>query len=141
MDNLRITTHTDEFDLTAVHQFLCRDSYWAKGIALEKFNKSIANSLCFAGFVGATQVAFGRAVTDLTSFAFLRDIFVLPDYRGHGFGKLLVNAIMARLEQEGVPAVMLGTADAHGLYAKFGFQPVGNSPKLMAWHQENAAAD
>ncbi len=32
---------------------------------------------------------------------------------------------------EGVQGVMLGTADAHGLYEKFGFRLIGNSPKLM----------
>lgn len=136
MDMLRISTHVDEFDLSAIHHFLCHDAYWAKGIDMDTFLKSVANSLCFAGFIGNTQVAFGRAVTDLTSFAFLRDIFVLPDHRGKGFGVSLVRVMMSRLEKEGVPAVMLGTADAHGLYAKFGFRPVGNSPRLMSWRKE-----
>lgn len=137
MDTLRISTNIDEFDLSAIHRFLCHDSYWAKGVPMEKFRKSVANSLCFGGFIGIQQVAFGRAITDLATYAFLRDIFVLPDFRGRGYGASLVKAMMSRMEEEGVPAIMLGTADAHGLYAKFGFRLVGDSPKLMAWRQES----
>lgn len=140
MDAFRISTDIEKFDLSVIHHFLCHDSYWAKGVDMATVRKSIANSLCFAGFIGEKQVAYGRAITDLATFAFLRDIFVLPDYRGKGYGVSLVKAMMLRLEEEGVPAIMLGTADAHGLYAKFGFKQVGNSPKLMAWRREHESA-
>ena len=56
---------------------------------------------------------------------------MLPEYRGRGLGKLLVAAMLERLEQEGVGTLMLTTADAHGLYRRFGFEPVGDSPSLM----------
>lgn len=140
MNALRVSTTAEEFDFDVIHRFLCHESYWAKGIEMESLRKLVANSLCFAGFIGPNQVAFGRAVTDLTTFAFLRDIFVLPAYRGKGYGVALVEAMMSRLEDEGVPAVMLGTADAHGLYSKFGFRLVGNSSKLMSWRKGNESA-
>lgn len=136
MKQLRISNNIDEFDIPSVHHFLCHDSYWAKGIDIDIVRKSVANSLCFAGFIDDQQVAFGRAVTDLTSFAFLRDIFVFPEFRGNGYGAALVETMMSRLRSECVPSIMLGTEDAHGLYAKFGFKLIGNSSRLMAWRKE-----
>lgn len=140
MDAFRVSTNFDEFDMSVIHHFLCHDSYWAKGVDMETVRKSVANSLCFGGFIGKRQVAFGRAITDLATYAFLRDIFVLPDFRGIGYGTSLVKAMMSRMTEEGVPAIMLGTADAHDLYAKFGFQLVGNSSRLMVWRKENDSA-
>lgn len=138
MPPFRISTNVEEFDIGRIHQFLSEESYWAKGIALSTVRKAVANSLCFGGLLGATQVAFGRAVTDLTTFAYLRDFFVLPEYRGRGYGKAPVHAAMARLKAEGVHGVMLSTTDAHRLYEKFGFRLIGNSTRLMLAHPQRA---
>jgi GNAT superfamily N-acetyltransferase len=138
MSEFRISTNVEEFDILLIHRFLSEDSYWAKGISISTVRKGIANSLCFGGFLGTTQVAFGRAVTDLTMFAYLRDFFVLPDYRGKGYGKAIIQAAMSRLKAEGVQRVMLGTDDAHGLYEKFGFRLIGNSTKLMVANPQEA---
>ncbi|GAB3451141.1 GNAT family N-acetyltransferase [Massilia solisilvae] len=118
-------------DLTLIHRFLSEEAYWSKGVSREKICKGLANSLCFGGFVGADQVAFGRVVTDYASFGYLKDIFVLPAFRGRGYGKQLVEAMLERLEHEGVGTLMLATEDAHGLYRGFGFEPVEGSAKLM----------
>jgi GNAT superfamily N-acetyltransferase len=136
MSDLRISTSVEEFDIPLIHRFLS-ESYWAKGISISTVRKGIANSVCFGGFLGTAQVAFGRAVTDLTTFAYLRDFFVLPEYRGNGYGRAIIQAAMSRLTAEGVQGVMLGTADAHGLYEKFGFRLIGNSPKLMVVYPQD----
>jgi GNAT superfamily N-acetyltransferase len=135
MEDLRISNDIGEFDFDLIHRYLCNESYWAKGVAMEKVRKSFANSTAFGGFLGATQVAFGRVVTDLSTFGYLRDIVVLPAYRGKGYGKAMVEAIIGRLKDEGVPAMMLGTADAHDLYRKYGFNLVGDTPNLMVWRK------
>ncbi len=131
MPHMRISNDVSEMDIPLIHQFLSNDSYWAKGLALTTLTKSLSNSLCFAGFVGDRQVAFGRAITDFASMGYLKDIFVLPGYRGHGYGKQLVKAMLARLDQEDVPALLLATQDAHTLYRQFGFEPVEGAVKLM----------
>lgn len=118
-------------ELRQIHRFLAEEAYWSKGISLEFVRKALANSLCFVACLDGEFAAFGRVVTDLASFGYLKDIFVLSEYRGRGLGKLLVAAMLERLEQEGVGSLMLTTADAHGLYRRFGFEPVGDSPRLM----------
>lgn len=139
MSLLRISTNVEEFDIPLIHQFLS-ESYWAKGISISAVRKAIANSLCFGGFLGASQVAFGRAVTDLTRFAYLMDFFVLQEHRGKGYGKFIIQAAMSRLKEEGVQGIMLATADMHGLYEKFGFSRLGNSPRLMVANAQKTNA-
>lgn len=135
-ENMRISNDVDEFDFDAIHCFLCNESYWANGVEKNIVRKSFENSLSFGGFIGTKQVAFGRVVTDLATFGYLRDVVVLPEYRGKGYGKAIVEAIITRLRDEGVSAMMLGTSDAHSLYKKYGFKLVGDSPKLMSWRRE-----
>jgi N-acetylglutamate synthase-like GNAT family acetyltransferase len=131
LSDLKISSDTSEMDITLIHQFLANESYWARGLEFETLTKSLSHSLCFAGFVGDKQVAFGRAITDFASFGYLKDIFVLPSYRGRGYGKKLVEAMLAKLDHEEVPALMLATQDAHSLYRKLGFEVVEGSVKLM----------
>ena len=130
MSELRISTNVEEFDIPMVHRFLT-ESYWAKGINMSDVRKAMAHSLCFGGFLGTSQVAFGRAVTDMMRFAYLLDFFVLEAHRNKGYGKRIIEAAMLRLKEEGVQRVMLATADAHALYEKFGFSRLGNSTNLM----------
>jgi N-acetylglutamate synthase-like GNAT family acetyltransferase len=131
LSDLRISSDTSEMDIPVIHQFLANESYWARGLKLEALTKSLSHSLCFAGFVGDKQVAFGRAITDFASFGYLKDIFVLPGYRGRGYGKELVEAMLAKLDHEEVGVLMLATQDAHSLYRKVGFEVVEGSAKLM----------
>jgi GNAT superfamily N-acetyltransferase len=118
-------------DIPLVHQFLATESYWARGLQFETLTKSLSHSLCFAGFVGEKQVAFGRVITDFASFGYLKDIFVLPGYRGRGYGQALVEAMLAKLDRENVASLMLATRDAHSLYRKVGFDVVEGSARLM----------
>jgi GNAT superfamily N-acetyltransferase len=121
MRNLRISTDPTTFDLALIHRYLSEESYWARGIPRATVDRAIANSLCFAGFLGDRQVAFARMVTDRATFAYLADVFVLPEFRGAGYGKQIVAAVLAHPELQGLRRVMLATRDAHGLYAGFGF--------------------
>jgi GNAT superfamily N-acetyltransferase len=126
-----ISNQPSSDDVERIHRFLAEEAYWSKGIAIESVRKALANSLCFVGHVDGEFAAFGRVVTDLSSFGYLKDIFVLAGHRGRGLGKLLIGAMLERLAQEGVGALMLATADAHGLYRQFGFAPLENDGKLM----------
>jgi GNAT superfamily N-acetyltransferase len=129
----RVSNKIEEFDVELIHRFLSLDSYWLKGVGLSTVQKAMSHSVCFGGFVGAGQVSFGRAVTDRCTFAYLRDFFVLPEYRGRGYGKSLVEFAMMYLRDEGVATCMLSTQDAHGLYERFGFRRVDTSKTLMVY--------
>ncbi len=132
MTELRISTDKHELDVDRVHRFLSTEAYWSRGIPREVVERAIAGSLCFGGYVeGAGQVAFARVISDFATFAYLADVFVLPEQRGRGYGRQLVAAIVAHPRLQGLRRFMLATFDAHGLYAPFGFAPAARPDRLM----------
>ena len=77
------------------------------------------------------QVGFARVVTDRATFAYLCDVFVLERARGRGVSKALMDAIVAHPDLQGLRRFSLATADAHGLYARYGFAPLGDASRFM----------
>lgn len=128
---MRITTDPGELDVELIHRFLSTESYWARGIPLETVRRSLKHSLCFGGFVGTQQIAFARVISDFATFANLVDVFVLKEHRGKGYGALLMEAVINHPDLQGLRRFTLATADAHGLYAKFGFTPLSNPSRFM----------
>ena len=127
---LEISTDPSRLDLEVIHGFL-NTSYWAQGRTRETVERALRNSICFGIYSQGRQAGFGRIVTDRAVFAYLADIFVLPEYRGHGLGKMLVRAMLDHPDIRGLPAVLLRTRDAHGLYAQFGFTALGFPDRHM----------
>ena len=68
------------------------------------------------------MIGCARAVTDFARFAYLSDVYVDPGHRRHGLGRWLVETMLAHPDVPGVRWV-LHTGDAHGLYARLGFEP------------------
>jgi GNAT superfamily N-acetyltransferase len=121
MAELRITTDPSALDVGLIHRFLSQQSTWAKGISRDLVERSLAGSLCFAGFIGDGQVAFARVISDYATFANLVDVFVLPEHRGKGYSKALMREVVAHPNLQGLRRFTLATSDAHGLYRQFGF--------------------
>jgi GNAT superfamily N-acetyltransferase len=120
-DGYTVSTDPERLDLDLVYVYLTR-SYWAAGIPREIVERSVQNSLCF-GVYGPQghQVGFARAVTDLATFAYVADVFVLEDHRGQGLSKWLMECVLDHPDLKDVRRWHLVTRDAHGLYARFGF--------------------
>jgi nitroimidazol reductase NimA-like FMN-containing flavoprotein (pyridoxamine 5'-phosphate oxidase superfamily)/GNAT superfamily N-acetyltransferase len=120
---LLLSTDPARLDVGLVHRFLAEQSYWARGVSEQALRVSLRESLCFGVYDGDAQLAFARVVTDFARFAYLADVFVVPEARGRGLGKLLVQQVLEHSDLRAVERWLLGTADAHGLYARFGFVP------------------
>jgi GNAT superfamily N-acetyltransferase len=110
-------------DAGLVHRWLRDHSYWANDRTYEQVERSIRHSLAL-GLYDTTdrQIGVCRWVTDEATFAWLADVFVEPAARGHGRGTFLVATAVAHPGVAGLRLQLLGTRDAHGLYAKFGFE-------------------
>jgi len=131
-----VTTDPAKIDREIVYRFLSQ-SYWARGIPRAVLERALANSLCFSLFDGEEQVGFARVVTDRASFAYLADVFVVPTHRGRGLSKLLMETIVAHPDLQGLRRWVLVTADAHGLYARYGFTPLAKVDGYMErWDPE-----
>lgn len=114
----------NRIDMDVVWTFLSTQAYWGRWRDRSQVERQLAGSWRVVGAyhrdTGA-MVGFARAISDGVALAYLADVFVLSEARGAGLGKALVRAMI----DEGPGAGfrwMLHTADAHGLYRRFGFQ-------------------
>lgn len=121
--------HRDRVDVDAVHAVIT-DSYWAKGRPLGTMGRLIREATRVVGlYRGDELVGFARVESDGEKFAFLLDVYVLPEHRGRGLSVELVREAVENGPHGGLPWYLM-TNDAHGLYAKFGFGPP-NTERLM----------
>lgn len=128
---LSIATDKTRLNIGVIHGYLSNESYWGKGRTLETVVKSIENSLCFGVYLHDQQIGFARVVSDYAIFAWIMDVFILPEHRGKGYGKQLMRAITSFPELQNLSRWGLGTDDAHGLYAQFGFSALSKPENMM----------
>lgn len=126
-----ISTDPSRLDISTIHAYLANESYWASGIPLTVVKKSIENSLCFGVYEQEKQIGFARVISDLATFAWLCDVFILKPYRGLGLGKWLVNCVLSHPELQNLRSWILATQDAHGLYLQYGFKLLERPESLM----------
>ena len=139
-DGYVITTDRARIDVDALHRFLSEDSYWARNIPREVVERSIRHSLCFVILHEDQLVGFARVTSDRATVAYIGDVFVLPAHRGKGLSKWLMEYISGYPELQGLRRWMLATADAHELYARFGFTPMKAPERWMERHEPDIYA-
>ncbi len=135
-DTFTVSCDPRKVDRQAVADFLV-SSYWATGIPRSTVDKSIDASLCFALLQSQRLVGFARVVSDQATIAYLGDVFVLPEYRGRGLGKWLIQCVLSHPQLQGLRRWILITRDAHELYAPLGFRPLARPEGYMELHQPN----
>lgn len=131
---IRISDDPAELDLDRIHRWIGSESYWAQGRTRARQEAAIAGSWNFGAYDDETgrQLGYARVVTDRATFAWLCDVFVDDAARGRGVGKALVERIVGELDAVGIRRTMLATSDAHGLYARSGFEPLDDPGKFLA---------
>ncbi len=119
-----VSTDPKLLKLDTIHQYLSQQSYWAQGIAKTVVAQSIRFSFCWGVYDTTnhyTQVGFCRAITDFATYAYLSDVFILPEHQGRGLGKWLVQCALSHPELQAIRKWQLDTRDAQSLYTRFGF--------------------
>lgn len=114
-------------DGDAAWRYLSTEAYWGRWRSRDVFDAQVASAWRLVGAYtdggdGGAMVGFARAFSDGAASAYLADVYVLPEHRGRG----LAAAILRLMVDDGPGAGfrwMLHTADAHGLYERFGFGP------------------
>ncbi len=110
-------------DLDVIWSFLSTEAYWHRWRTRADVEEQVRTAWRVVGVyekASGDQVGFARAISDGVSDAYLADVFVVPTHRGRGLGKLIVSTMI----DEGPGANfrwVLFTADAHGLYRRYGF--------------------
>ena len=129
-----VSDDKQRLDITFIHTYLSNESYWAQNIPLEVVKRSIENSISFGVYHLNKQVGFARVTTDKATFAYLADVFMVESYRGKGLSRMLLEAIHAHPDVQGLRRWMLGTRDAHGLYEKYGWTSIPYPDRFMQLH-------
>ena len=93
MEEYIISDDKSRLDLNLIHR-LISTSYWAKDRTFDDVKRSIDNSFCYGIYTDCKQVGFARVVSDLTTIAFLMDVFIIDEYRGKGLSKKLLTKIL-----------------------------------------------
>lgn len=134
-----MSTAPELLDVALVHRFLSASTYWSKGIPLDVVRRGLENCLAFGLYDTAAgrgnklpeQIGLARIITDRATFAYVSDVFVLDAYRGRGLSKWLMEVVVGHPELQGLRRWMLLTADAHGLYRRFGFTESSQPERVM----------
>lgn len=125
-----ISTDKRKLQRKVIHHFLT-NSYWDKGCSFVIVQKKIRNSYCYGIYHDKKQIGFCRVISDFITFSYLLDVFVIEEYRGRGLSKWLMRCVMKHPDLGKTESWMLKTADAHGLYKKFGFKEISNPEEIM----------
>ena len=135
------STDPARLDVAAIHRWLSEESYWARHIPRPTVERAIAHSLCFGIYApDGRQAAFARVITDRATFAWLCDVFVLPEFRGQGLSKWLMERMQAHPDLQHLRRHLLATWDAHTLYQQFGYQPLDRPDRMLEIKHPNPHA-
>jgi len=113
-DNYSISCDKSTLDFDVIHRFISEESYWGKGRRREVMEIAIANStICYGVYLtddcSSRQIGFARVLSDLATFGYICDVFILPEHRGKGLGKWLVETIVANPQLKNLRRITLFT--------------------------------
>jgi len=126
-----ISDDPSRLDVKAMHAYLKR-AYWSEEIPLEVVERSVQASLCIGTYdANGAQVGLARFISDYATFAYVCDVYVLEEHRGRGLSKAMMAMASEHPKLQGLRRWTLVTADAHGLYAQFGFKAIAKPDRAM----------
>lgn len=133
MTTYTFSTDSNRVDRDRVHVWLRDESYWANDRSRQAQETAMNASRNYGIYDDETgqQVAYARALTDGSTFAWICDVFVDSSVRGAGLGKILMEGIVADLEPLRLRRMMLTTVTAQGLYEQFGFTHFADPARVM----------
>jgi GNAT superfamily N-acetyltransferase len=121
-DGYELDDDKERVDRAAVHRFISKEAYWAKGRPRATQDRLIDEATRVVGlYKDGEQIGFCRAFSDRVAVAYLADVYVLPTHRGRGLGEALVREMVDGGELAHVKW-LLHTEDMHPLYRKVGFE-------------------
>jgi len=118
--DLLVSTDRALLDVDLIHRVLAT-TYWASGIPRAVVVRAVAGSISFGLYEHGHQVGFARVISDMATYAYLADVFVVEECRGRGLGDWLVESIRLHPQLQGLRRFALITRDAGPLYARHGF--------------------
>ena len=120
-----------------IYRFISTEAYWGLGRSREFVVRAMEHSTyCFGVYhmshSGRKQIGFARVISDLTTFGYLADVFIIGDYRGKGIGTWLIQTVVNHPELQTLKRFALFTRSPD-FYAPamFAVYDQAGEPKLM----------
>ncbi|KAI1856048.1 hypothetical protein JX265_011945 [Neoarthrinium moseri] len=131
-DNYLISTEPALIQVDEVNAALSTDAmWWAKSLPRDLLKKALHNSLSFGLYAlpqpdssgsnsnGTKQVGLARVITDDVTFAYLSDVYILPEHQGKGLGRWLLECLDEVIKDwPHLRRFMFLTTDAMDFYRK-----------------------
>ncbi|KAI0534312.1 hypothetical protein GGR58DRAFT_63580 [Xylaria digitata] len=105
-DEFFLSTEQRLLQVDAIHEAMDSDVFWwTKAPPRTALLETLQNSLCFglyelpqstsriAGQGDPRQIGMMRVITDNVTFAYLTDVYVLPEYQGKGLGRWMLGCL------------------------------------------------
>ncbi len=113
--------------ITPEEYIMFRDAVGWGLFPLEEAEKSLKNSIVICIREKGRPIALGRIVWDHGYIVYIADVIVLPKYQGQGYGRKIMEKVMATIKSELKPgySMMVSLSSAKGkeeFYEKFGFE-------------------
>jgi GNAT superfamily N-acetyltransferase len=137
---LEISHDPARLDRAMILHFLTTRAHWAADMDAALLERAIRHSLVIAAYHQGRQVGFARVITDYASFAYLSDVFVLPEWRGHGVGQAMIRAAIAHPQLQQLRRFLLVSRDARGFYRQLGFTPLQDGERYMELQRDGGVA-
>jgi spermidine synthase len=121
--DIKIITSANEDELIRLY----KDAGWWK----KEYDKNtdflkplVSNSACFVGaFHQKSMIGMGRALSDLSSDAYIQDVAVLKPFRGKGIGAKIIKKLVVFLLQHQVDWIgLIAKPNTSLFYEKLGFE-------------------
>ncbi|KAJ6494392.1 hypothetical protein C8R45DRAFT_988077 [Mycena sanguinolenta] len=126
-----LSTDRAKLDIDYIFAFMKEKSYWAKDRTKEDVIRSIQGSLSYGIYHEDKQVGFARVVTDMTTLAYLMDVFVDGDHGKRGLGTWIAKDVRGHPDIRGSAVWRLATADAHKVYEWAGWDVMKHPEWMM----------
>ena len=116
----------NEFDAEAFMSLW--NSVWDGCPSREQISTALAHSIYRAAvYDGGTIVGMARMIGDLGLCYYIKDVVVRPEYQGRGIGRMLIDALLKYIRENGVPGTdiaveLCAMPDKMPFYEKFGFR-------------------
>lgn len=116
-----------------------KEESWSKNRVIDDVKKMLKMSWITAiiDLNSGEIIAFARVLSDFVYRAFIYDVIVAKNYRGLGFGKIIVNSIINHKDFKNVERIELNCIDSNvPFYKKLGFDKVPSGTNLMRYYND-----
>ena len=126
--------------LTAQEYIDLWNAVWDEAPTFEQVDLALKNTLVKVSiYDGDKLIAMARAIGDKGLEYYIKDVIVIPEYQSKGIGRLLIDALLKFINDNGVKGTdiyveLCAMPEVADFYRKCGFES-NEGIRLKMWHE------